>query len=154
MSAMRVEDQYHVGIVVEDYEGTLERLTALFGYRFGEEIRFPVPVRLASGETATWESAFCYSLDAPHLEIVRAQPGTVWVPADSGLHHVGYWSDDVAADAARLEARGYELEVEGVGPDGPMFTYHRHPDGPRVELVHRMAEPMFEQYWIDGRAPF
>jgi hypothetical protein len=29
---VRAEDQFHVGIVVEDFEGTLARLSSLFGY--------------------------------------------------------------------------------------------------------------------------
>ena len=33
---MRVEDLYHTGIVVDDFEGTLAQLTALFGYQWGE----------------------------------------------------------------------------------------------------------------------
>ncbi len=152
---MKVEDLYHTGIVVEDYEGTLAQLSALFGYVFGEEIRGTHPVTLASGETVMWESAFCYSLNGPRLEIIRANPGTVWVPSDSGVHHLGYWSDDVAADMEALVAQGYEVELFGPGPDGvPMYAYTKHPTGPRIELVTRAVLPMFEKYWVDGKAPY
>ncbi|MCB0993789.1 MAG: VOC family protein [Acidimicrobiales bacterium] len=152
---MRPEDQYHVGIVVEDYEATLERLGTLFGYVWGEEISSVNAVTLASGETVELKSSFCYSLNGPRLEIIRSNPGTVWVPASSGIHHLGYWSDDVAADGAALEAQGYELEQFGPGPDGDrLYSYHRHPDGPRIEFVTRAVLPMFEQYWVDGKAPF
>jgi hypothetical protein len=31
----------------------------------------------------------------PRLELLQTVPNTVWTPADSGVHHIGYWSDDV-----------------------------------------------------------
>ncbi len=152
---MKVEDLYHTGIVVDDYEGTLAQLTSLFGYQWGEEMRSTNPVTLASGETVMLESAFCYSLNGPRLEIIRTNPGTVWEPSSSGVHHLGYWSDDVAADSAAMTAAGYELELFGPGPDGvPMYAYHKHPTGPRLEIVTRLVKPMFDQYWIDGKNPF
>lgn len=78
----------------------------------------------------------------------------MWQPSNSGVHHLGYWSDDVAADSAALVAQGYEMEITGPGPDGvPMWAYHRHPTGPRIELVTRRA-PMFETYWATGKSPF
>jgi hypothetical protein len=88
------------------------------------------------------------------LEIIRTIPGTVWVPdAGSGLHHVGYWSDDVGADSARLAQQGYMAEAVGTRPDGtPSWAYHRSPTGPRIELVTRMVQPALEQYWTTGNA--
>jgi hypothetical protein len=154
---MNAAGQYHVGIVVDDYEGTRAQLSALFGYRWGDEITFALPVTFASGETRELTSRFCYSLgDAPRLEIVRSVPGTgVWEPSTSGLHHFGYWSDDVAGDAALLRAQGYDMEIEGPGPDGvPMFGYYRHPTGARIELVGSASKPLFDKYFIDGRNPF
>ena len=39
---------------------------------------------------------FAYSATEPRLEIIRSVPGSLWVPAPgSGIHHLGYWSDDV-----------------------------------------------------------
>ena len=74
-------------------------------------------------------------------------PGTLWVPAPaSGIHHLGYWSDDVAADAARLTARGYAAEATGVRPDGTaVWAYHRSASGPRIELVSRAIAAGLEQ---------
>ncbi|MCP4436735.1 MAG: VOC family protein [Actinomycetia bacterium] len=152
---MRAEDFFHSGFVVDDFEGTLERLTGLFGYRWGEEIRIESTFTLADNQPATVESAFCYSLGEPRVEVLRTIPGTVWEPADSGIHHLGYWSDDVQLDSAALVAAGYEFELCGPGGhDEALFAYHRHANGPRIELVSRDVAPMFEQYWADGRNPF
>jgi hypothetical protein len=95
---------------------------------------------------------FAYSATAPRVEVIQSVPGTPWVPArGSGLHHAGYWSDDPTADAARLVSSGYAEEARGVRPDGaPVWTYHRSPNGPRVELVSRELQPGLEQYWSSG----
>ena len=43
-----------------------------------------------------------YSGADPRLELLQTVAGTVWTPADSGVHHIGYWSDDVESDLAAL----------------------------------------------------
>jgi hypothetical protein len=148
---MKPEDHYHLGIVVEDYEATLERLTAVFGYRWGDEIDVTMPVRLADGERDL-NLRFTYSMDLPRLEIIRVITGTPWVPADNGgPHHMGYWSDDVYADGALLERHGYVREATAGPNESPMFGYYRHRGGPRVELVNVGARPAMESYWATGK---
>jgi hypothetical protein len=151
---VRAEDQFHVGIVVEDFEATRAVLSSVFGYRWCEEIGGPTPVRLPAGE-AVLDLRCAYSTTTPRLEIVRRVPGTLWEPAPgSGLHHVGYWSDDVAADAADLERRGYVAEAIREGPDGvPNFAFYRSETGFRVELVSRTIQPSLERIWADRTQP-
>ncbi len=38
----------------------------------------------------------------PYLELLEQMPGTIW--AETGLHHLGVWADDVLADAEQLVA--------------------------------------------------
>lgn len=111
----------------------------------------PTTVRLPDGE-AEIDLRFTYSRTTPRLEVIRTVPGTPWTPAaGSGVHHLGYWSDDVAADSARLSARGYVNEVSGIRPDGSLYwAYHRSPDGPRIELVSREVEPGLRAHWEAG----
>ena len=148
---MRSGDQFHVGIVVDDLDRALGDLTESFGYRWADEIHVDQPVQLPDGPT-TVEFRFRYSCDEPHVEVIEARAGTLWVPArDSGIHHLGYWSDDLAADADALGAAGYEFEATGDGPDGsPMWSYHRSPNGPRIELVDRAIEPLMAALWSTG----
>jgi hypothetical protein len=147
----RAEDQYHTGIVTDDFEGTCKRLTELFGYEWCDEIVADAAVRVMTPEgpvETTITSRFTYSTNEPRLEVIRPIPGTVWVPADSGVHHLGYWSDDVPAASAALAAQGMPLEVGGIGPDGALYwAYHRGPDGPRIELVSSVIRPFLEQLW-------
>ena len=151
---MDAKDLYHFGLVTDDYEGTQAQLTALLGYRWGDEIHLTMPFAFASGETRELTVEFCYSTgDEPRLELIRPMAGTPWQPASAGWHHFGYWSDDVTGDGARLEQQGYEMEMFGPGPDGaPTWGYWRHPAGARIEIVTR--GPVMDQYFIDGKNPF
>jgi hypothetical protein len=144
---VRGEDQFHVGIVVPDLDAALAELTELGGYEWCGQMAIPTAVWLPTGDT-TVEMRFAYSRTIPRLEVISALPGTVWEPADSGLHHLGYWSDDVSVDGARLTEQGFETEAIGQRPDGtPYWSYHRPAAGPRIELVSREVQAGLEGYW-------
>jgi len=146
---MTAADQFHAGIV-DDLDRALAELTELFGYDWSDEVDVEQPVQLPSGE-ALVRFRFRYSRSTPRLEVIQAQPGTLWTRvASSGLHHLGYWSDDVAADGAALERSGYELEAAGVDGDGNrMWSYHGSSTGPRIELITRALEPALSMLWSD-----
>lgn len=144
---MKAEDQFHIAFVADDFEGTQEEFSALFGYTWGPEIGGSVEVVLPTG-TAVLDLRCAYSLTTPRIEIVRPIPGTLWEPSAAGIHHVGYWSDDVAADSAALTARGFVTEATRSGPDGsPFFAFLRGTTGLRIELVTRLARPSLERVW-------
>jgi hypothetical protein len=137
-------------VVVDDLDAALTNFSQLFGYRWSDAFEGQVPVRLPSGDLDV-PLRFVYSRTVPRIEVIQAIPGTVWVPsAGSGIHHLGYWSDDVEGDAARLERTGYVMEALGRVPDGTApWSYHRAPGGFRVELVDRALQPMLERFWSD-----
>jgi len=145
---MDAANQFHVGVVVPDLDAELDRLTALFGYEWSDEVALTTRVRFPSGEDDV-EVRFRYSKNAPRLEIIQQRPGTLWMPVEgSGLHHLGYWSDDVAADGDALLAAGYSVEVEGVDESGPpAWAYYGATDRPRIELVSTTLRPFMEQLW-------
>lgn len=145
---MRAEDQFHVGIVVDDVDATLAELTARFGYKWSDRIGGPTSVVLPTGPTEV-EFSLVYSRTVPRLEIIRSVPGTIWTPvAGSGIHHIGYWCDDVDADARELESSGFTTEAVGTQPDGRAnWAYHRGPTGPRIELMSRRLQPLLEHVW-------
>ena len=145
---MKAEDLFHVGIVTHDLEATQTQLSSLLGYEWGPEIGAPLEVTLPSG-LVTVEVRCAFSITTPRLEVVRSVPGTFWEPAEgSGVHHVGYWSDDVDADAAELASQGYVTEATRSGPDGSLFfAFLRSDTGYRMELVTRAAEPHMQQCW-------
>lgn len=145
---MRAADQFHVGIVVDDLTAALAEMTDIFGYEWCSLLSVETPVLLAGGETSLGLT-FAYSKSVPRIEVIQSIPGTLWVPAPtSGLHHLGYWSDDVAADAERLKSHGFAPEATGLRPDGEaVWAYHRSAGGPRIELVSRQLQAGLEQYW-------
>ena len=150
---MKAADLYHAGIVVDDFDATLALLTETAGYQWCEEYRGDQLVQTPSGQI-TVPMRFTYSLAEPRLEILQAVPGTIWVPSDSGVHHLGYWSDDVSADAAALAARGLPAEVTSCTPDGTMlWAYCKGISGPRIELVSRALEPLMREWFAVGRQP-
>ncbi|MFF5141491.1 VOC family protein [Streptomyces sp. NPDC013157] len=151
---MKPTDQFHVGLVVDDIAAAAAELTAVFGHRWCEELGAPARVSLPGGD-AVLDLRSTYSMSVPRVELVRSVPGTLWQPAaDSGIHHLGYWSDDVAADSAELARRGYASEAVGRRPDGtPYWAFLHGEAGPRIELVARTLRPVLERYWTTGRRP-
>jgi Glyoxalase/Bleomycin resistance protein/Dioxygenase superfamily len=142
--------QFHVGMVVDDLDAAMAELSELFGYTWCPPMAVETPVRLPGGDIKL-DLRFAYTATTPRVEVVRSVPGTPWVPADSGLHHVGYWSDDLAADGARLVAWGYAEEAVGVRPEGtPIWSYHHSSHRPRIELVSREIQPDLEGYWASA----
>ena len=148
---MKASEQFHVGIVVDDLDAALEELAGLFGYEWCPVFAIETPVVLPEGEVMV-DLRFAYSKTEPRVELIRALPGTPWVPSSgSGIHHAGYWSDDMTADGSRLEQCGYAEEAKGVRPDGtPIWAYYRSPRGLRIELVSRQLQAGLEEYWATG----
>jgi len=112
---MKAEDLYHTGIVVEDVDVTMRWLTETAGYRWCDTFVGEQEVELADG-IRTVPLHFAYSVTEPRLEVLAAQPGTVWEVTESGLHHLGFWSDDVEKDVAELEAHGHTGGRQGPRP--------------------------------------
>jgi hypothetical protein len=148
---MRGADQFHIGVVVDDLDAALVELTDLFGYEWCPPLAVQTPVVLPDGEMML-DLRFTYSATTPRVEVVQAVADTLWVPAPgSGIHHAGYWSEELEADSAQLEAHGYLTEAKGVRPDGSAaWAYHRRPGGPRIELVSRQLQGGMEQYWASA----
>jgi hypothetical protein len=135
---VRPTDMYHVGIVVPSLEDGQAHFAELFGVRWASVMQASTPVRAADGSVSTVDLRLVYSIDAPHLELIEAVPGSVWVlNSHSNIHHIGFWSDDLGSDWERLHGGGCPLEVMGDGGGNePLFwAYHHDRLGVRVELV-------------------
>ncbi|MQY27726.1 VOC family protein [Nocardia aurantia] len=150
---MRAEDQFHLGIVTTDFDATVDALTATLGYQWGVRMTNPVAVELPSGATEVVLTCQ-FSIQEPRLEIVSAVAGTMWEPVPGGgIHHLGYWADDVAADVAVLTANGWHVEatrpMPGADPaSGELFfAFLTGERGFRIELVDRRAESGLRQCW-------
>jgi hypothetical protein len=132
-------DLYHVGMVVANLADEVARLSAIGHYRWTTLVGRARRIRHADREMAV-HPKIVISLDAPHIELVEALPGTVWDRTAVGaLHHIGYFTDDLAAAQASLEANGFTMEVCGLDDTGQVdsFAYFTDSNGVRIEVVHR-----------------
>jgi hypothetical protein len=139
MSARPLSPHYHVGIVVPDLAAARVAMSEQIGVVWGPVLHLDdVEHRDGSGDDLLLPTTMCYSVDEPHLELIEEVPGSVWVCNEhSNLHHIGFWSDDLAADGADLANSGCPLQLCGrAGSQAPAsFAYHRNDLGVRIEIV-------------------
>jgi len=156
-SLVPLDDFYHFGLVVKDFDQALEELGESMGLEWASVQRRTFDVRQPSGTIAA-DFRVTYSVTGPpHFEILEPTPGTIWTPEGGGIHHLGYWSQDLAADSERLARAGYTWEATYDNPaiDGPFgFTYHTLPGtGVRVELVDVARKTAFDSWLAGGEFP-
>ncbi|GAA1510890.1 VOC family protein [Nocardioides humi] len=133
---LRHEDLFHVGIVVEDLQAGM----AAYGDPLGLDWRecfYPTPDVLTPEGFHTMEVGAVYSRSGPvHYELLQQHPGGLW--ADLGLHHLGYFTDDLPGEIERLCAAG--ATREGVmHRDGSPVGAYLLLDRTRIELIPRSA---------------
>jgi Glyoxalase/Bleomycin resistance protein/Dioxygenase superfamily len=135
----RLSPYYHVGIIVTDVAAARVTLTEQLGVEWGPIMHLDaIELRNGAGDDVSLPNTLCYSVDAPHLELIEEVPGSVWVRNEhSNLHHIGMWSGDLPADSARIAGMGCPLQLCGrAGDAAPVsFAYHGHELGIRIELL-------------------
>lgn len=142
---------FHVGIRVPDLEAAMEDVGRTLGLTWATVVERDQQVWTPSGGVATTPLRFTYSTEGPqHVELLQGASGSVWDGHDlPGLHHVGVWADDVAAETERLLAAGWSLEAAERPPEegyGAM-SYLRSPSGLRLEPVSSRFKSKFERWW-------
>lgn len=70
---MRPEDQYHVGIVVNDLDAAKQFYSLSAGYRWCDEMRIE-NVFVNGDQEAAVSLRFTYSREAPHIELEPCLP--------------------------------------------------------------------------------
>jgi Glyoxalase/Bleomycin resistance protein/Dioxygenase superfamily len=153
--ALRPEDYYHTGIVVPDLEAAMAGLSALAGYRWITPLSYTLPFRTAN-RSRELTSTFVYSLQSPHLELIQQVPDSPWTAAPgNSVHHLGYFTDDLAETARTLEANGFTFEAtaDTSPPDLALFAYYIDAFGTRIEIVDRALFPDFPAFLQSVAAP-
>jgi hypothetical protein len=131
-------EHFHVGIVVADMDEAKRSLSESLGIEW-------LPTRFSSCPVADDEGArivplkMSYSASPPFIELIEEVPGTVWVTNEhSNLHHIGFWSSDLAGDLPSLVSSGCPIEIVGFTKEQrspARYSYHTHPLGVRIEIV-------------------
>lgn len=149
---MKADDLYHCGLVVEDFDAEMAFLTDVVGHRWTQDFEVDQTVEV-DGRVDTIPLRLAFSLTEPRLELVQAVPNTLWTPSTSGLHHLGYWSDDIDDDIAELRENHFAVEGRGLTPEGEtLWAYCKGLIGPRIELVNRVMQPVMESFFAMGAA--
>ena len=155
LPALRPEDFYHTGIVVPDLDAAMARLSALAGYRWINPLSYTLPFRTPSG-TRELTSTIVYSVQAPHLELIQEVPGSPWTAAPgNSVHHLGYFTDNLADTAKMLEDSGFafEMTADVSGSDLALFAYYIDAVGTRIEIVDRALFPDFPAFLKSASGP-
>ena len=130
-----VKQPFHVGLVVENVETSMDELTRALGVSWGRIQRKTLTMESTRG-TAPVSVCYAYSVDGPpYLELIERRDGSVFDTV--GLHHIGVWTDDPASESARLDDMGWPREsviITGEGGWGGGL-FHTGPAALRLELV-------------------
>lgn len=149
------QQTFHVGVRVADIDAAMAEIGAAQGVTWAtvqhsDRRSVWTPERGLEHVALT----FVYSCEGPHrIELLQGGAGSVWDCGDRpGLHHVGVWSDDVAAETAAAEAAGWHVAAAATAPEDGYgtFTYVVSPSGLIVELVSSAAKPRFDTWWAGG----
>lgn len=146
--ALRPQDYYHTGIVVPDLDAAMARLSALAGYQWINPLTYTLPFRTVNG-TRELTSTFVYSLQSPYVELIQQLPDSPWIAAPgNAVHHLGYFTDNLADTARMLEANGFTFEATAdiSPPDLALFAYYVDAYGTRIEIVDRALFPDFPAF--------
>src|SRR6185437_13803844 len=128
---------YHVGFVVPDLEAAMADLGEGLGVTFAEPMTLPYTTLHALDGAHEVTLRLSYTTRPVHIELIGNAPDSLWDFADRQRgHHLGVWADDVDAEAARLEARGWRRLWWALNDDGRLaFSYHETPYGFYIELI-------------------
>jgi catechol 2,3-dioxygenase-like lactoylglutathione lyase family enzyme len=103
----------------------------------------------ANGQPYEVECHVAFSRGGPFaVEVWQAIPGTpLDMPEAGGVHHIGYWVDDLAAEAERLDALGYpSYATAGATP-----LLNRGPAGTVIELCDLHSDrPSLRDLFLPG----
>jgi hypothetical protein len=153
--ALRPDDFYHTGIIVPDLDAAMARLTALAGYQWITPLTYTLPFRTVSG-THELTSTFVYSLQSPHVELIKEVPESPWKAAPgNAIHHLGFFTDGLADTARALEDNGFTFEATAAVSDSELslFAYYVDAFGTRIEIVDRALFPDFPAFLRSAAAP-
>lgn len=146
---MGVSEMYHVGIVVPDLDAGCARFTELLGITWGPVVARDVELQAEDGSDLIEMHRVCYSTAPPYIELMQELPGSTWVCNEfSNIHHIGFWSDALAADSLALSANACPLETSGrAGENAPIgYANHRDPLGVRIEYVDSAQRELLEAF--------
>ncbi len=120
---------FRIGIVVKDIDETIKHYERTFG--FGPfEIRYvDYPTATYYGQVAGYRGKRAFFFMGPvQIELIELVDGKT-IHEDflrekgEGLHHLGFWVDNIEESKKRAEALGYKVIQSYTRPDNTGFAY-------------------------------
>jgi catechol 2,3-dioxygenase-like lactoylglutathione lyase family enzyme len=127
-----MERIWHIGFAVPDLDQGKQELGDVFGLQWRPVRVRDLTLSDSDGKRHDVECHVAFSVGGPFaVEVWQAIPGTpLDAPTGGGVHHIGYWVDDIYAEASRLSALGYGSFATA----GSVPLLSRGPAGTIVEL--------------------
>jgi hypothetical protein len=142
---------FHTGFLVPDLGIAMQEMGASLGVTWATPWSYePMEYWTPAGK-GTAPLRVTYSKQGPqHVELI--QGGGFWASQPGmGIHHVGVWTDSLAADARELMQQGWQVEAALLSPAEGFgrFCYIRPPSGGmRLELVSTEIKELMESRWV------
>jgi hypothetical protein len=144
---------YHTGVIVDDLDLAMNLWGAALGVHWAPPLTSTTPLLAPTGVEER-EIRFTYSIEGPHhIELLEQLDPAPYLNLTGGrhIHHLGYYTPDLAGEAARLESLGLHCELSGVPVDGHVTraTFHINPVSPGmwIELVDESVKE-FSYPWL------
>lgn len=144
---------FHVGFVVPDLDDARSTMTEILGVPVTEPMELPLGELYTPDGQRDVALRFAYSTRPVNVELIESVGGSVWDFEDPDRgHHLGLWTDDVAAESDRLTALGMPAAWWGtdLSSGRQMFSYHRTPFGFYVELVDTIAQSFYPAWFANA----
>lgn len=138
---MTLQGHFHAGIVVADLEQAMARFHDLFGLDFASPRTSVLEGWVENGVPVEGqEVTVSYSRQGPpHIELIQgAASGVFSLQRGEGLHHLGWWADDLRRWMDALTGRGMAMELLASRVAGALTAFYTSPadlHGVRLEFL-------------------
>jgi methylmalonyl-CoA/ethylmalonyl-CoA epimerase len=132
---------HHVGMIVPDLEAALKAYASNFGVNFSV-FELDESNSAFSGSSASFKLRIAFGLiDLSAVELIQPVAGeTIHAKFlrqnGPGIHHLGFWVDDLNAARRQFDNRGYHLLTEGEIRHLGAFAYYESAE------MHCIVEPL------------
>lgn len=147
----RLGQPNHIGVIVSNFEATRSHYETCLGLDWAPTQSISTEIWV-SGELLPVTYKVAWSVEGPvHIEFIERVAETPFAP--TGVHHFGYWVEDLDASVERLKSTGMSLEVTRCKPDGSVpfrWAYMMGPSRLRVELMDAANKESYQNYLEHG----
>ena len=145
---------FYTGLLVHDLDQAMDDIGRSHNVTWAAVRDWPMDVWLPDQGYISMDIKLTFSQQGPvRLEIIQGSAGTPVDPAQGvGVHHVGYFVEDPAAETRRLLDEGGTLVMAAASPEDGYgrFSYVRTTSGLLVEPVALASRERFEAWWAGG----